>query len=129
MNDGTHQPRDDGPEPDGRHFRTTVGGRLVVLPATIAGIRAALPEDRRDAFTKEIENTPARDMHLTLYRWARTPEIEAEDEAAHAWVRELYEAAERRLIEGESLADVQDQLQSDLRKGPGQPDPEPAPGS
>ncbi|MGC0416109.1 hypothetical protein [Embleya sp. AB8] len=115
----------DGPEPDGRFFRTTVGGEQAVLPATIAGIRNALPEDRRDAFTKEIEATPARDMHLTLYRWASTldPRIAAEDEANHQWVSELYEDAARRHIEGEDLADVQDRLLADVRKGPGQAQP------
>ncbi|WP_234347968.1 hypothetical protein [Streptomyces specialis] len=51
-------------------FATTVRGRSVELPTTIAGIRAALPEDRQAAVAAGGENAPARDLYVVLGHWA-----------------------------------------------------------
>ncbi|WP_461035930.1 hypothetical protein [Streptomyces mayteni] len=50
-------------------FRTFVGGREVELPSTIPGIRAALPEERRPAFDKAVDETNILDLPTVLGNW------------------------------------------------------------
>ncbi|WP_406296993.1 hypothetical protein OG948_15115 [Embleya sp. NBC_00888] len=109
----------DGPEEDKTVFRTRVNGRLIETPATIAGIRAALPEDRREEFDKAIEHTPARDMLLVMNQWARTtrPEIDEATRREHDRVEALALAAEARIIMGEDPDVVQGDFQSGVREG------------
>ncbi|SOD67098.1 hypothetical protein SAMN06297387_12866 [Streptomyces zhaozhouensis] len=61
---------------------TYVGGDPVEIPATIAGVRAALTEDQRAAFDEEIAHTHALELPHVLIRWALPPEAHDEDEAA-----------------------------------------------
>ncbi|OPC80364.1 hypothetical protein B4N89_04840 [Embleya scabrispora] len=114
-----HASQDDGPEPDGRVFRTWLGDELIEIPATIAGIREALPAEQRDEFTKVIEDTPARDMPLIMNRWSRRtrPEIDAATRREMDRIEGLALDAEADLIMGEDLNVVQDRFQSRVRKG------------
>jgi hypothetical protein len=59
------------------HFTTYVRGERVELPATIDGIRAALPEDRREQFDREVGAAPAGDLPRLLAHWA----LETNDQA------------------------------------------------
>ncbi|MFE2870241.1 hypothetical protein [Embleya sp. NPDC059259] len=119
MDERDEHEHEDGPEPDGRKFRSWVDDELIETPATIAGIREALPADQRDAFTKEIEDTPARDMPLVMLRWATStrPEIDAATRQAHDRVEALARQAETELIMGEDLHVVQDRFHAGLREG------------
>ncbi|GCD94440.1 hypothetical protein [Embleya hyalina] len=110
----------DGPEPDGRTWRTWATGELIELPATIAGIRAALPAEQREEFTKAIEDTPARDLPLTLNRWVRRtrPEVDEAIERTHDWVEGIHAEADAMTIMGEERSVVLDRVQSRLREGP-----------
>jgi hypothetical protein len=47
-----------------------VHGKPVQLPATIDGIRAKLPSDRREAFEAEIGKTPGAELEQKLGLWA-----------------------------------------------------------
>ncbi|MGC0415192.1 hypothetical protein [Embleya sp. AB8] len=116
--------RRDGPEPDGRTFRTWIKDELIEIPATIAGIRDALPEDQRDEFTRAIEDTPARDMLLVLNQWSRRtrPEIDEAIRQAHDWVQGIHEEADAMTIMGEDRNVVLGHVQSRLREGPPEPD-------
>ncbi|GLF95230.1 hypothetical protein [Streptomyces yaizuensis] len=72
-------------ESTGKTFSTYMsGGDLVVLPATIKGIREALPPDQRAAFTEAVENAGAEELFELLATWAeRTrPDLIADKEAA-----------------------------------------------
>lgn len=64
-------------------FTMHMTGGPVEVPATISGIRGALPEELRAAFTAEAENTVAAELPLLLARWAlRIPTAQdAEEEA------------------------------------------------
>ncbi|MEV0281706.1 hypothetical protein AB0I22_35705 [Streptomyces sp. NPDC050610] len=75
-------------------LKTVIGGELVELPGTIAGVRAALPPpERRDEFDREIAHAPATELPLVLVRWALAGTgAEEEDEA-------LFE----RLVRGEDI--------------------------
>ncbi|MYS83327.1 hypothetical protein [Embleya scabrispora] len=121
MGNGTDEPQGQDPDvPDdqgGKLFRTVVDGRWVTVPATIAGIREALPEERREAFTKTIEETPARDLFATMARWASTPEMDAALEREHDRIQRLGEEADARVIMGEDPDVVRSELQSRLRNG------------
>ncbi|MEU0989196.1 hypothetical protein [Streptomyces sp. NPDC005953] len=55
-------------------------GGPVQVPATIRGVREALPEALRDEFIHEIENAPADQLQFTLGRWAMN--IPTENDAA-----------------------------------------------
>ncbi|MGC0415430.1 hypothetical protein [Embleya sp. AB8] len=114
----------DGPEPDGRTFRTLVGDEWIVTPATIAGIRDALPEDRRDEFTKTIEDTPARDMALIMNRWARRtrPEIDEATRREMDRIEGLGIQAQTELIMGDDQDAVQDRFYTRVREGGTWPD-------
>ncbi|MCX4660166.1 hypothetical protein ACIBCB_31720 [Streptomyces uncialis] len=57
---------DEAPE----RWTTTVHGREVELPSTIADVRAALAEELRAAFDAEIGSTPGPDLPLRLAMWA-----------------------------------------------------------
>jgi len=64
-------------------WRTWHDGQEVELPASIDGIRAALPEDRREEFLDEVYAAPADQLHLLLGHWAleTRPDLRAADEA------------------------------------------------
>ncbi|MFI9721857.1 hypothetical protein ACIHFE_19725 [Streptomyces sp. NPDC052396] len=51
-------------------LKTVIGGELVELPATIAGIRSALDEDRAAAFDREIRHLSTVELPVALTRWA-----------------------------------------------------------
>lgn len=51
----------------------------VRLPATIRGVREALPEEERAAFTAEIENAAADELRTVLVRWAMNIPTEHDD--------------------------------------------------
>ncbi|MFJ4770793.1 hypothetical protein ACIP88_17005 [Streptomyces uncialis] len=40
------------------------------VPATIRGVREALPEELRARFATEIDDTPAAQLPFTLVRWS-----------------------------------------------------------
>ncbi|MYW04069.1 hypothetical protein [Streptomyces sp. SID3343] len=107
----------DGPQDDGRTIRTVVDGTWIELPATIGGIRAALPAELRDEFGKVIEETPAGEMLATMVRWSRAtrPDIEEADRRAHDRVKALTDEAEARIILGEDQNVVQRDLHERLR--------------
>ncbi|MEV6106040.1 hypothetical protein AB0M28_15175 [Streptomyces sp. NPDC051940] len=59
-----------------------LGGELVELPGTIAGIRAALGPAELARFEGEIEHTPVADLPAVLARWAlsTTTAVEEDEE-------------------------------------------------
>ncbi|KUL46025.1 hypothetical protein ADL22_10930 [Streptomyces sp. NRRL F-4489] len=69
-------------------WKTVIDGELVEVPATMDGIRAALPEKDRAAFDAEVRRTPAQDLHRVLARWALPAAAENEDEAIVARLRD-----------------------------------------
>ncbi|GCE02202.1 hypothetical protein [Embleya hyalina] len=64
-------------DPDRPTITTTIDGRPATLPGTLADIRAALPEDQRDAFDEEINNAAIRDLAAIAVHWAIPPEEHA----------------------------------------------------
>ncbi|MYV99133.1 hypothetical protein [Streptomyces sp. SID3343] len=55
-------------------FTTTLAnGQTIEYPASITGIRAALPEESREKFDEEVGTAHARDLLLILHRWALLP--------------------------------------------------------
>lgn len=55
-------------------FTTTLAdGQTIEYPASINGIRAALPPESREKFDEEVGETHARDLLLVLHRWALLP--------------------------------------------------------
>lgn len=64
-------------------WTTYVGGEAVELPATIDGIAAVLPPERREVFLDEVHATAAGELELLLGHWAleTRPDIRAADEA------------------------------------------------
>ncbi|MER6914545.1 hypothetical protein ABT354_22970 [Streptomyces sp. NPDC000594] len=67
----------------------TTGGPVEV-PATIRGVREALPAELRATFTAEAETTAVGDLPMLLARWLmKAPTgYEAEEDALVARVRE-----------------------------------------
>ncbi|MFB4196380.1 hypothetical protein [Streptomyces carpaticus] len=65
-----------------------VHGAPVETPATIAGIRETLAEDRVEEFDREVAHTPALQLAQVLIRWALPQEAKDEQE-------ELFAALER----------------------------------
>ncbi|WP_129841614.1 hypothetical protein [Streptomyces sp. RFCAC02] len=60
-------------------LRTITGdGREITLPATIRGIREALPPERRDEFTEAVETAGVHDIHAVMRSWIMEL-LEAED--------------------------------------------------
>ncbi|QIQ02665.1 hypothetical protein [Streptomyces liangshanensis] len=51
-------------------FKTVIGGKLVELPGTIAGVRATMDAGRAAEFDREIEHVPADRLPAALVRWA-----------------------------------------------------------
>ncbi|MEE1736923.1 hypothetical protein PUR49_10470 [Streptomyces sp. BE147] len=49
---------------------TVIGGELVELPGTIAGIRTGMTSEQAAAFGREIEHVPAADLPVALVHWA-----------------------------------------------------------
>lgn len=77
-------------------MKTVIGGELVELPATIAGIRSALDEDQVPAFDREIRHLPSTQLPAALVRWALSATAaDQEDE-------ELFD----RLARGEDIGAV-----------------------
>ncbi|MGW1994719.1 hypothetical protein [Embleya sp. NPDC001921] len=67
---------------------THVRGQAVVLPDTLDGIRAALPEERRAEFDKVIGATPLRQIaQVALIDFALPDEAHEEDEGQIARLR------------------------------------------
>ncbi|MFF2020990.1 hypothetical protein ACFVW2_04150 [Streptomyces sp. NPDC058171] len=64
----------------GDHLTTYMTGGPVRVPATIRGVREALPEELRARFVAEIEDAPADQLPFTLVRWAMN--IPTEHDAA-----------------------------------------------
>ncbi|MFC9067950.1 MULTISPECIES: hypothetical protein [Streptomyces] len=56
---------------------TYVGGERVELPASIDGIRAALPETERADFEREVGSAAAQDLPRVLGHWALRTHPEA----------------------------------------------------
>ncbi|MFI6977881.1 hypothetical protein ACIBSV_04730 [Embleya sp. NPDC050154] len=60
---------------------TVVRGERIELPNTLAEIRAALPEDRREEFDKVMYETPLDRLERdAILHWALPPEAQEEDE-------------------------------------------------
>ncbi|MFE7130799.1 hypothetical protein [Streptomyces sp. NPDC057638] len=77
-------------------FTTYVNdGELVVLPASINTIRAALPEEQRDAFDTEIGEAHAEDLLTVLLRWAQET-----DPQVRAFQKGMFERLENGHAEG-----------------------------
>ncbi|MGC0417222.1 hypothetical protein [Embleya sp. AB8] len=68
-------------------LRTRIGGRFVDLPGTLDGIRASLPEDRREEFDRAVGSVPLTEVPLVAARWSLPPEAIAEDDALVAQLR------------------------------------------
>jgi hypothetical protein len=67
---------------------TVVRGERIELPNTLADIRAALPEDRRDEFDKVMYETPLDRLERdAILHWALPPEARKEDEEVHARIK------------------------------------------
>ncbi|WP_245174761.1 hypothetical protein [Streptomyces bohaiensis] len=64
----------------------TTAGRTE-LPATIDGIRAALPESEREEFTAEAGRTPAGELPRVLARWALRTDQQAVQDAEAQYAR------------------------------------------
>ena len=62
-------------------LKTFVGGVEVEVPNSIPGIRAALPEDRREEFDRAINEAGVRDIHAVMRHWmleaVPDPEVDA----------------------------------------------------
>ncbi|GAA0416931.1 hypothetical protein [Streptomyces luteireticuli] len=77
-------------------MKTVIGGELVELPGTIAGIRSALDEEQLRDFDKEIPHLPTAELPAALVRWALVAtDADREDE-------ELFD----RLARGEDVGAV-----------------------
>lgn len=64
-------------------YTTVVRGERVELPNTLAGIRAALPEERRAAFDADMYATPLDQIkRRALLEWALPEEAHVEDDEA-----------------------------------------------
>jgi hypothetical protein len=50
-------------------LKTFIGGKEIELPSTIPGIRAALPEDRREAFDRSVNETSIFDLPTVRPGW------------------------------------------------------------
>ncbi|MGC0423635.1 hypothetical protein [Embleya sp. AB8] len=65
-----------------------VRGEVVTLPGTLGGIRAALPEERREEFDKVVYDTPLEHLvRRVVLDWALPPEAHEEAEEALERVR------------------------------------------
>ncbi|MFI5616749.1 hypothetical protein [Streptomyces sp. NPDC051567] len=71
------------------HLTMYMTGGPVQVPATIRGVREALPEGLRDRFAAEIDDAPAGELQYTLARWAMNipTEHDADEEALLERVR------------------------------------------
>ncbi|WP_445401291.1 hypothetical protein ACSMX9_08515 [Streptomyces sp. LE64] len=65
---------------EGPVLRTVIGGQAVDLPASLDGIRAALPEEQREAFDREVGAAPIADVPLIAARWSLPQEAHDEEE-------------------------------------------------
>ncbi|WP_329021443.1 hypothetical protein [Streptomyces sp. NBC_00690] len=67
----------------GRTFSTYLDGSPVELPATINGVRAALPPDLRITFDTELGDAAAEDLFVLMAEWAQKtrPDLLAAKEA------------------------------------------------
>lgn len=88
----------------GKTFSTYLDGNLVVLPATINGIRAALAPHLRDQFDAEVGETAAEELFVVMAGWAeRTrPDLIAAKEAIF---RRLAQGDHSGLISEEEVDD------------------------
>ncbi|MEO3976371.1 hypothetical protein [Streptomyces sp. CAU 1734] len=74
------------------HLTMYMTGGPVRVPGTIRGVREALPEEVRAAFTAEIEDAPAEELRTVLVRWAMN--IPTEHDAAEEAVIERVRAGD-----------------------------------
>ncbi|MCM2392573.1 hypothetical protein [Streptomyces albipurpureus] len=92
-------------EPEaGKTFSTYLDGDQIVLPATINGIRKALPPHLRRQFDAEVGETAAEELFVVLAGWAeRTrPDLIA---AKDAIFRRLAQGDHSGLISEEEVND------------------------
>ncbi|MFD5321423.1 hypothetical protein [Streptomyces sp. NPDC127098] len=68
-------------------WATYVDGERVELPATIDGIRAALPAQQRGEFDTEVGSTPANELPRVLGHWALRTHPQAWDEVEAEFAR------------------------------------------
>ncbi|UCM88996.1 hypothetical protein [Streptomyces marincola] len=70
-------------DPVGPVWRTWLDGEEIELPASINGIRAALPPERREQFDEAVGAAAAGDLELLLGHWAQEtrPDLRAAQEA------------------------------------------------
>ncbi|MEV4434741.1 hypothetical protein [Streptomyces sp. NPDC049585] len=61
-------------------FTIHMTGGTVEVPATILGIRQALPEELREQFTAEAESAGADELRMLLASWAMRIPTEHDDE-------------------------------------------------
>ncbi|MFI1015293.1 hypothetical protein [Streptomyces sp. NPDC020965] len=88
----------------GKTFSTYLDGNRVELPATINGIRDALPPDLRAEFDAGVGEAAAEDLFLLLAEWAQRtrPDLIAAKEAR---VRRLERGDFSGLVSEEEVAD------------------------
>lgn len=71
-----------------RHaLKTTVRGERVEFPGTLDDIRAALPEEQRAEFDREIGSAPIMDLPLIAFRWSYPAEAQAEEDEMVARIK------------------------------------------
>ncbi|GCE00910.1 hypothetical protein [Embleya hyalina] len=76
-------------EPARPYMSHVVDGKVVALPGTLAEIRAALPEEQREEFDREMYNTPLENLVArAIMGWATPQEDRDAAEAALERVRQ-----------------------------------------
>lgn len=60
---------------------------VVRIPKTVSGVRAALPQDRREQFQTELESTPIPDISEMVERWWLWVVVEASPRAKEQLAR------------------------------------------
>ncbi|MYW00581.1 hypothetical protein [Streptomyces sp. SID3343] len=84
--------------PTAAAFSTTLAdGDTIEYPASINGIREALPPESREKFDEEVGNAHARDLLLVLHRWALLPTPAWDEDVEKV---EALRAEERQVLEG-----------------------------
>ncbi|MEO3753594.1 hypothetical protein [Streptomyces sp. B6B3] len=67
-------------------WKAYLDGEMIDLPATIDGIAASLPQERRQTFLDEAHAAPASELQLILGHWSleTRPDIRAADDEIFA---------------------------------------------
>ncbi|MFI1885298.1 hypothetical protein [Streptomyces jumonjinensis] len=79
---------------EGDMLWTIRSGERVEIPATVAGIRDALPEDQRGRFLDEIFSANVYTVEKVVREWIVKVASEPEDEAVFARLRAQDQGAE-----------------------------------